>query len=102
MKKTAMVLTLTLLAGSAMADGGGIVTSGGRTDDTGQVGSGCCAASSQDDGGLVGSGVGRDDGGTIGSGVGAQSKDGRRSAAAKQREIKRELRFFGFLFALFD
>ena len=108
MKKTAMVLTLALIAGSAMADGGGIVTSGGRTDGTGNMGSGCCAAASQDDGGLVGSIGGRseDGGGSLGSGTRAQDGgyygSGHSAAAKQQREAKRELRLFGFLIAIFD
>ena len=120
MKKTAMALTLALVAGSAFADGNGELVGGGRTD-TGNIGSGCCAAqsqsggyygsghaASQDDGGLLGPGGGRsDDGGLVGSGGGMQSQDGGyygsgHSKAQQQRGLKREFRLFGFLFAWFD
>lgn len=103
MKRTAMVLTLVLLAGSAMADGGTFVTGGGRTDDgTGNMGSGCCPASTQStsDSGLIGSIGGRQDdggGGTLGSGTRSEQR-----VAFKQREAKREFRIFGFLLAIFD
>ena len=120
MRKAAMVLTAVLVAGSAMADGGGIYTSGGRTDDgSGAVGSGCCPAGTQSsggyfgsglnassqDGGTIGSGVGRDGGGTIGSGTRTQDTGyfgSGHSAAAKQRASHREFRLFGFLIAIFD
>jgi hypothetical protein len=89
-----MVLALVLVAGSAIADNGELV-GGGRSDDTGNMGSGCCASSTQSSGGYYGSGhaASQDDGGHLGSGVGAQSAKAERPGVFAQ--------FYAFLLSLF-